>query len=71
MPLRPESTEEERQATVLALACLALNRPGWDYFLRAIARKLDPGVAMYEGFKQANEDRAMQFSDGGPRAPAP
>ncbi len=71
MPLRPRFSEEERQAVILALACLVLNRPGWDGFLRRIARKLDPSATMYEGFKQANEDRAIQFSDGGPLAPAP
>lgn len=44
--------ENQRQMTVLALAHLALERPGWDRALREIAAKLDnPGLGMYEAFK--------------------
>lgn len=33
--------EEERQAILLALAKLSLERPGWDNFLTGIALKMD------------------------------
>ena len=33
--------EEERQAVLLALAKLAVDRPGWDYMLSQIALKID------------------------------
>ena len=47
-----ELTESQRQAVVLALAHLSLDRPGWDTVLRTIAGKLDnPDLAMYESFK--------------------
>ena len=50
--------EEERQMLVLALAELALSRPGWDDSIREIAVKLDrPGTPMYEGFKVTSADR--------------
>jgi hypothetical protein len=48
-----EFEEEERQLVLLALAELALTRPGFDYALNLIARKLG-GVAMYESFKQTS-----------------
>jgi hypothetical protein len=49
--------EEERQAILLALAELALSRPGWnDYCLRPIAEKLN-GAAMFEAFKVTSADR--------------
>ena len=45
-------TEEQRQATLLALAHLAVERPGWDTMLREIASKMDnPEQPMYQGFK--------------------
>jgi hypothetical protein len=50
-------SEEERQAVVLALACLALARPGWDDFLGRTAVNLDPNGAMYRSFKESNSDR--------------
>jgi hypothetical protein len=34
--------EGERQATLLAIARLAVERPGWDYMLGEIADKLKP-----------------------------
>jgi hypothetical protein len=50
-------TEEERQAVLLALAKLAIERPGWVYFLRGIAGKLD-GVEMFDEFlRLEREDR--------------
>ena len=44
-------TEEERQATIMALAHLAVERPGWDYMLESIALKLW-GVVMFGKFKE-------------------
>ena len=70
MPLRLEFSEEERQAMLLALAWLALSRPGWHFFLQSIAQKMDPELYMFQGFKRHNEDRAVQYSDGGPDAPS-
>lgn len=51
-----ELSQEERQATMLALAELALSRPGWDDLLRGIAAKYC-GVQLFEEFKQLNRDR--------------
>lgn len=47
--------EEERQATLLALAELALSRPGWNDFLGGVAAKMN-GVAMFEHFKITSGD---------------
>ena len=46
-----ELEEEDRQAVLLAIAELALSRPGWDDMLRRIARKFS-GEAMFEQFKR-------------------
>jgi hypothetical protein len=48
--------EEERQAMLLALAELALSRPGWDDMLRLITRKLR-GEELFDEFKRVNADR--------------
>jgi len=62
-----EITEEQRQWMVLALAHLALKRPGWDpEFLRPIAEKLDPDLTMYEDFKLFGSSKRMT---GGIRLP--
>jgi hypothetical protein len=53
--------EEERQATLLALAILCLQRPGWDDMLGRIADKLH-GREMWESFKLLNEDKVWPFS---------
>ena len=45
-----ELDESQRQATVLALAHLAVQRPGWEAFLREIAAKLDPEMRMFPDF---------------------
>jgi hypothetical protein len=62
--------EAERQAVVLALAELALSRPGWeDGLLRPIAEKLH-GSAEFDGFKLCNADRVRAERGpvlGGPR----
>lgn len=53
-------SEGERQAVLMALAHLAIERPGWDDMLSRIARRIDnPGPEMYNGFKKlrtANKD---------------
>jgi len=50
--------ESERQATLLALANLALQRPGWDDMLGGIAEKLQ-GFDLFEEFKRLNNDRIV------------
>jgi hypothetical protein len=47
--------ECDRQATILALATLALHRPGFDTMLGEIAEKLK-GRDMYEKFKEFDND---------------
>jgi hypothetical protein len=54
--LKIKISEEGRQMIVLALAELALSRPGWDDSLRRLAI-LFFGEAMFEDFKKANADR--------------
>lgn len=49
--------ESDRQALVLAVALLALQRPGWDHYLGTIAAKLgDTGLTLFRGFQDANRD---------------
>jgi hypothetical protein len=48
--------EGERQMILLALAELALSRPGWDYALGGIAEQFE-GREMFEDFKRINADR--------------
>lgn len=48
-----ELSEEDRQALILAVAHLAIERPGWDDYLSRIAKDLgDEALDMYEGFKK-------------------
>jgi hypothetical protein len=61
--------ECERQATVLALALMALLRPGWDDFLGRIAAKMG-AREMYEQFKYANRD-TIKPADPFPPADGP
>lgn len=49
--------EEERQLFLLALAELALSRPGFDHALKIIAAPVDPGLKVYSEFKGMNADR--------------
>jgi hypothetical protein len=49
-------TESERQVIILALADLALSRPGWDPMLAELAAQF-AGLAMLEKFKRLNNDR--------------
>lgn len=60
--------EEERQVVILALAELALSRPGWDHMLRHIVERIDaPGLAMFEQLKSSNADRVQ--AERGPMPP--
>ena len=54
---KPDVIQEEsdRQAVLLALATLALHRPGWDWMLGEIAEKFH-GREMFENFKRLNND---------------
>ena len=47
--------EEDRQVIVLALAHLAVDRPGWDDLLQRIASELG-GLEMYKEFERMYED---------------
>lgn len=50
--------EAQRQMIVLALAELALSRPGWDESIREIARHYDgEGLPTFEAFKRTSADR--------------
>jgi hypothetical protein len=60
--------ESDRQLSLLALATLALERPGFDDALGRIAGRLQ-GLALYEDFKAANADKFRRrhpasFHDG-------
>ena len=48
--------EGDRQMILLALAELALSRPGFDYAIRKIAEHFH-GVEMFEQFKETSADR--------------
>lgn len=48
-------TEEERQATLLALAVLTLRNPGLHYHAGTIAKKLH-GYDMFESFRELRRD---------------
>jgi hypothetical protein len=51
-----ELTEDQTQATLVALAWLALARPGWDMLLKGIAAKLD-GADVYTHLKLMNQSK--------------
>lgn len=54
----PAEFECDRQIIVLALAELALSRPGFEPAIQDIAHHYDgEGLPMFEKFKQANADR--------------
>jgi hypothetical protein len=52
-----EIPEEDRQAVVLAIAKLSLERPGWLEYLREIAGRLR-GEAMFDDFRRVHADVA-------------
>lgn len=53
-----ELAEDQRQLTLLALATLCLERPGFDYALGEVAKQLH-GLDMYNEFKKLNADKAQ------------
>jgi len=56
--LANEPTEEERQLLLLALAKLAIERPGWDAALNKLALKHDDGedrAVMYDRFRETHK----------------
>lgn len=60
-----EIEEEARQAIILALAELALERPGWDYFLRGVAERFGSSNAldMFEMMKKIHRHRIICIQD--------
>jgi hypothetical protein len=64
--MKYEIDEGDRQLILLAIAELALSRPGWDWTLGRLAELLStsPAVAdgrvMFEQFKSANADRVKE-----------
>ena len=51
--MKLELAEEDRQALILAIAHLAIERPGWDNYLSRIAKDLGDGsLDMYNDFKR-------------------
>jgi len=60
-PRSPVDFEAQRQMIVLALAELALSRPGWEDSIREIVRFYDvEGFPMFTAFKEANADRVKK-----------
>jgi hypothetical protein len=51
--------EGHRQLVLLALAELALSRPGFDYAVREIAKRLQ-GEEMFDAFKRTSADRVKE-----------
>jgi len=51
--------ESERQAVLMALAHLAVERPGWDYMLNRIALRIDNGTTRAELYDQFRDLRAQ------------
>jgi hypothetical protein len=47
----------DRDACVLALAILSLDRPGWHNYLRGVAREMFDGLLEFDEFRRLNEDR--------------
>lgn len=48
MAVTLELEEEERQLVLMALAQLAVRRPGWDYILNHIALRIDNHIGLPE-----------------------
>jgi hypothetical protein len=51
-------SEEERQVIVLAMAELALRRPGWDWMLRNCAEESFSAGHMFDRFKETSDELA-------------
>lgn len=63
--------ESERQVLLLALAHLAVERPGWDHMLTQIAKRMDNQLPngrpqMYEDFKRFHDPRKINLPVPGP-----
>lgn len=56
-PRSPADFECERQMITLALAVLALSRPGFESAIREIVRRFDPDAQMFDNMKRANADQ--------------
>lgn len=54
--------ESDRQAVLLALGHLAVERPGWDYMLGLIADKLR-GREMYQTFQDLHRQAVVRESE--------
>lgn len=50
-----EIKEDQRQAILLAIAKLSLERPGWDLYLEELSERFN-GREMYEKFKDIHYD---------------
>jgi hypothetical protein len=62
--------ESQRQSTIMALAHLAVERPGWDTMLKETAQLLDnPGVPMYLSFKEMHQAKVTEDQDFYPNPP--
>lgn len=57
--------EEDRQAVLLAISILSIERPGWVWFLGTIAEKFE-GKEMYEEFRLIH---CLKESDTDPSKP--
>jgi hypothetical protein len=61
--------EEQRQAILLALAELALERPGWDYMLGELAQVFNTtgnfpdARVVFDDFKRIHADRVRAYRD--------
>ena len=66
--MKVDIEEGDRQMLLLAIAELALSRPGWDWTLGRIAELLE-GRQMFEKFKRINADRVK--AQRGPLGPGP
>lgn len=62
-------TEDQRQATVLALAVLSVQRPGWVNYLAGIARVFDGSLPLKDHPDLAEFDAFRKFNSELPRDP--
>ena len=60
--------DEDAQVVILALAQLALDRPGWDRMIQLMVQQFG-AEQMFERFKALNADRfkLLPLLDGSPR----
>jgi hypothetical protein len=63
MTIQVSLEESQRQMILLAIAELALRRPGWDWTLGELSDVLQ-GRAMFETFKQTSADAIKPLSSG-------